>query len=217
MDWQIRLITLYVYVDGELDKDLWTFCQRLTNNNAPEFTDAEVAAIFLHGIMEKRFEITTIYDFARNHLSDWFPKLPSYPAFVSRINKLCNVFPALIQCVLNDFAGTDLIRGIRLIDSFPVIMAGAKRSSNAKVAAGFANKGYCASKGIWYYGVKVHILGSKRIKTLPLPEYIDFTPASEHDLSYFRQIAPYLHNCKVFADMAYIGQLEKQLLKERGL
>jgi hypothetical protein len=37
-----------------------------------------------------------------------------------------------------------------LIDSFPVITAGAKRSSRAKAAREFANKGYCASKGIYY-------------------------------------------------------------------
>ena len=97
-------------------------------------------------------------------------------------------------------------------------MANAKRSSKAKVAQEFANKGYCSSKGIYYYGVKVHILGFKQPGTLPLPEYIGLTPASNHDLAAFRQIAPQLNGGKLFADKAYIDELERQLLfKEQQL
>ena len=91
------------------------------------------------------------------------------------------------------FLSNDLLKDIRFIDSFPIIMANAKRSTKAKVANEFANKGYCSSKGIYYYGVKVHILAFKRTNTLPLPDYIGVTPASDHDLSAFRQIAPRLH------------------------
>ncbi len=216
MDWQIHLITLYVYICRQLKKDLWTCCQRFTNNNEPEFTDAEVLTVFLYGIMQKQFEIRTIHMFARNHLSGWFPSLPSYVAFVNRVNRLCDVFPVLAQRILSDFSGTGIIDRVSLIDSFPVVIAGAKRSSKAKAVSNFADKGYCASKGIWYYGVKVHILGNRRTGTLPLPKYIGLAPASRHDLSCFRQIAPDLHSCELFADMAYIDELEKQLMKERG-
>jgi hypothetical protein len=216
MDWKIRLITLYVYVCTQFDRDLWIYCQRFTNNNKPEFTDEEVLTVFLFGIMQRRFELRSIYDYARNHLSDWFPNLPSYVAFVNRINRFSCVFPALIERILSDFSGNDMISHIRMLDSFPVIMANAKRSSDAKVANEFANKGYCASKGIWYYGVKIHILGIRRSGTLPLPDYIGVTPASEHDLNAFRQIAPYIENCEVYADKAYIDELEKQLLREQN-
>lgn len=65
--------------------------------------------------------------------------------------------------------------------SQPIIMANSSRSSKAKVADELANKGYCGSKKIYYYGIKVHILGFKRSGTLPLPEYIGVTPASNHD------------------------------------
>ena len=216
MDWQIRLIILYVYISVEFDKDLRVYCQRFTNNNNPEFTDEEVITVFLYGIMQKRFEIRDIYNYARNHLSDWFPRLPSYVAFVNRLNRLSAVFPPLAERILSDFSGTDIVRHIRLTDSFPVIMADGKRSSRAKVAAESANKGYCSSEGIWYYGVRVHILGILRPGTLPLPDYIGLTPASEHDLSAFRQLIPYLENFQVYADMAYIDRLERQFLKEQG-
>lgn len=213
MDWQIRLITVYVYICG---KTLWVYSQRFTNNNRPEFTDEEVITIFLYGIMQRRFELKDIYNYTRDHLSDWFPGLPSYPAFVMRLNRLHNIFSPLMEQILSDFSGTDMMQYVRLIDSFPVVMANGKRSSRAKVANEFANKGYCSSKGIWYYGVKVHILGIGRPGTLPIPDYVGATPASEHDLNAFRQIVPYLENCEVYADMAYIGELEKQLLREQG-
>lgn len=140
--------------------------------------------------------------------------MPSYPAFIQRVNRLSGIFPPLVERVLENFSGNNVMKNIRLIDSFPVVMANAKRSSKAKVAQGFANKGYCASKGLWYYGVKVHILGFKREKTLPLADFIGLTPASDHDLTAFRQIAPCLENCQLYADLAYMDELEKQLLKE---
>jgi hypothetical protein len=61
----------------------------------------------------------------------------------------------------------------------------------------------------------VHILGIKRTGTLPPADFIGLTPAGDHDLSAFRQISPCLENCKLFADPAYMDELEKQLLKDR--
>jgi hypothetical protein len=217
MDWEIRLTTLFVYISMQYDTRLWVYCQRFGNNNRPEFTDQEVITVFLFGIMQRRFTIRDIYNYTRNHLAEWFPKLPSYVAFVQRLNRFESLFPALAGQILSDFADKNIIRHIRMIDSFPVIIANAKRSSRAKVADEFANKGYCASKGIYYYGVKVHILGAGRHKTLPMPEYIGVTPASDHDLTAFRQIAPSVEGCELFADMAYIDELEKQILKEQGV
>jgi hypothetical protein len=216
MDWQTRLITFYVLICDEFQKDLWIHCQRLSNNDRPRFTDEEVATIFLFGIAQKRFEIKSAHRYAVDHLGDWFPNIPSYQAFAARLNRISGVFPVLVERVVSKFPNIDSRVRICLIDSFPLVMAKAKRSSKAKVANEFANKGYCASKGFWYYGVKVHILGLKREKTLPLPEFVGLTPASEHDLNAFRQISPLLENSEIFADLAYMDELEKQLLKERG-
>jgi len=216
MDREIRLVTLFMYVSMQYDTNLRVYCQRYSNNNRPEFADEEVITLFLFGIMQKRTKIRDIYNYTRSHLSERFPELPSYVAFVQRLNRLESLFPALTGRILNDFAGNDMIRHIRLIGSVPIIMANAERSSGAEVADEFADKGYCASEGIRYYGVKVHISGIGRHKTLPLPEYIGVTPASDHDLTAFRQIAAHLGNCELFADMAYIDELEKQLPKEQG-
>ncbi|MEZ4524549.1 MAG: transposase, partial [Desulfobacterales bacterium] len=215
MDWQIRLIVLYVFICNQFHNELWIHCQRFTNNDNPEFTDEEVITIFLYGIMQRRFEIRSICNHTADHLAEWYPDLPSYEAFIQRLNRISGIFPLIVERIPDNFSGTDLLPNIRLIDSFPVIMANAKRSSRAKTAGEFVNKGYCASKNLWHCGVKVHILGTKRTGTSPLAEFIGVTPAGDHDLNAFRQIAPCLENCKLFADLAYIDELEKQLLKEQ--
>jgi hypothetical protein len=214
MDWQTLLITVFVYIGEQYKTQLWPFCQRMSNNSSPQFTDEELLTIFLYGVMKKRFELKDIYNYADNHLREWFPNLPSYVAFVQRLNRFESLFPMLIELILNDFSGSDLIRQIRLIDSMPIILANAKRSSKAKVANQLANKGYCASKGIYYYGVKIHILGLKRAGTLPLPEYIGLTSASDHDLIAFGHIAHLLREGEVYADKAYIDEIMKQLLEQ---
>jgi len=166
--------------------------------------------------MQRRFSLGDIYSYARNRLSDRFPDLPSYPAFANRPNRTAGVFPPLTERILSDFSGTDMMRHVRLIGSFPVVMANGKRSSRAEAADESADKGYCSSKGIRYYGVKAHILGIGRPGTLPVPDYVGAAPAGGHDLNAFRRIVPYLENCEVYADTAYIGELEKQLLREQG-
>jgi hypothetical protein len=56
----------------------------------------------------------------------------------------------------------------------------------------------------------VHILGLRRPGTLPLPDYIGLTPASDHDLVAFRQIVPQLQGGELYLDKAYADELLKQ-------
>ena len=105
--------------------------------------------------------------------------------------------------------------GTSLGDSMPIILAQKSRSYQAKVAAEFCNQGYCASKKLVYYGTKLHTLGFRRPGALPLPEYLQLTPASQHDLSAMRQIFPQLSNRQLFLDKAYCDQaLTKELMQE---
>ena len=84
-----------------------------------------------------------------------------------------------------------------------------------KVASEIANLTYSASKKMYYYGIKLHCLGQRRIGQLPLPRFVTFTEASCHDSIPFKEILPNLNNCFIFADKAYFGEetsstLEKQ-------
>ena len=218
MDWQIRLVNLYVYICKTCASRLCVYYERFSNNAHPEFTDEEVITIYLFGIMEKRREIKEIYNFTKDHLSAWFPRLPSYAGYVQRLNRLDSLFPVLVEQILTDFPESNALQELRLLDSMPIIMANSKRSSSAKVADQFANKGYCPSKRMYFYGAKLHVLGLKRPETLPLPDFIGLTPATDHDLTAFKIIAPHLVNGEVFADKAYVNELLKiQLKTEQNL
>ena len=107
---------------------------------------------------------------------------------------------------------------MRLVDSFPVVMAREKRSSRAKVAPELANKGYCASKKMYFYGVKVHLLALRRPGTLPVPDYIGLSPGADNDLTVLRSILPRLRDCEVYGDKIYAdAELVERLLREQNV
>ena len=92
MNWQNQLITIYLYVCKHYQNYLWIFCQRMSNYADLKFSDEEVITLYLFGVIDKNREIKKIYEYADRHLREWFPQLPSYTAFVQRLNKVADVF-----------------------------------------------------------------------------------------------------------------------------
>jgi hypothetical protein len=100
MDWKDLLISLYFYVCKAFDQGLMNYTQRYSNNAeyvATCFTDQEAITIYLFGLLEKQREVKGIYQYAVNHLHDWFPSLPSYAKFNERLNWLNGTLAALAQ------------------------------------------------------------------------------------------------------------------------
>ncbi len=212
MDWQERLIGLYLYICTHYKTHLWVHAQRLSNNNAPHFTDEEVLTLYLFGIMQKCTTIKGIYTYTQDHLSDWFPALPTYAGYVQRLNFLAGTFSPLVEQIVADCPISDCLAEAYLLDSFPCVIANAKRSGKARVAPQIASKGFCASKGMWYYGVKLHIVAKRTDKGLPKPDYISLTGAADQDLSALRPLLPYLHNRQLYGDKIYANQTLKDTL-----
>jgi hypothetical protein len=214
MDWQYKLIDLFLFVCDQFDQGLWVHAQRQSNNHKPEFCDEEVVTIYLFGIMRKHTEIKAIHAYTRDHLLDWFPRLPSYQGFVNRLNELGSVFHAMIEPILMQADREDVVESVKLIDSMPVMMAKNGRSGVARVARDVANRGYCSSKKTWYHGVKVHALATRKVKSIPLPEMLHISAASDNDLSMARPLFAYLQHCEIFADKIYRDAKLKEQLKE---
>ena len=162
MNWQIRLISIYDFLDQEYHNYLWPFCQRFSNNNTPRFSDVEVITIYLWGILMGHKDLKKIYLFTAMMLGDWFPHLPSYVSFVRRLNRMDSLFPVLIERLQAKLSLSNSAAGVYLVDSFPVVMANAKRSGTARVANSFAKELQCASKGFYFHGIKVHIIAQKQ-------------------------------------------------------
>ncbi|MCP4438490.1 MAG: transposase [Aureispira sp.] len=91
-----------------------------------------------------------------------------------------------------------------VIDSMPIILAKGNRFCVAKITKVVADKSYCASKKIWYHGVKLHCLGVSNPKKLPIPIVIEFSKASENDNTVFKEtIAPKYLNLRIYGDKTY--------------
>ena len=179
-------------------------CQRFSNNSNPEFTDEEVLTIYLFcGYCQRYFNIKEIHTFAKEYLSSWFPKLPSYQTFCVRLNMLSETFKVLVETMIQSFKPKDCDSIISIVDSMPIVTCKGK-NREGKVATEITSKGYCSTKNMYYYGMKLHMVGQRREGTLPFPEMITLTPASDNDLTVFKsECVPYLSGKTVLADKIY--------------
>jgi hypothetical protein len=219
MNHEIELIRLYLFLDEEYHSHLWPLCQRLTKNQqSPKFSDVEVLTVYIFGILMGHKQLNHIYLLAESMLKAWFPNLVSYPSFNRRLNRLHSIFPVLIERLQERIFRSQHPSSDLIVDSFPVAIANSKRSGFAKVAPHFADKGICATKSGYYYGVKVHIIACRRPGTIPVPNYIGLSPASHNDLTVLKYILPQLKNASLFGDKIYRSKpLREQLFKEQCL
>lgn len=201
MDWQTRLITLYLFVCEHFAQGLWIHAQRFAPYADLSFTDEEVITVYLAGILDKKREIQTLHQHAQDYWADWFPHLPGYGAYVRRLNRLAEVFPPLLERLCPE--GPPRTE-IGLMDSQPVILAQQSRRFKAKVARQeLANSGYCPTKKLYYHGVKIHVVGDYRPGTLPLPRYLGVTPAGVNDGPALETVASVLAYRELYSDKAY--------------
>lgn len=212
---ELQLISIYLYICDIYDSKLKNVCERFSNNNHPDFTDQEVITIYLFAMhFEQRLKLKQIHEFASNYLRSWFPLLPSYEAFNMRINRLSEVFRLLSNNLLAGFCPDDCDMNTSLIDSLPIITCSGKRRPT--VAKELTDKGYCATKSMYYYGLRLHALAYYRPNHLPFPENIVITPASENDLNVHKDYWSNIQNRtfygdKIYKDIEYVKNLEKNL------
>ena len=157
---------------------------------------------YIWGIAQQKFEVKAVYNFIKEYYSDWFPDLPSYQAYNKRICYLADAFKVLAGLLIQE-AGVDPEIFTFLLDSLPIIVAGPKRSQTAKAASDICDKGYCASKGLYYYGLKLHFLAQSKTGTLPIPAQMMVTAASVNDLPVGKRMLDGAYNIEVFADKMY--------------
>jgi hypothetical protein len=211
-----QLIKLYCTVCHHYNTTLAAEAQRLSNNFRPKFTVEECITTYLFGIAAGKFSVRATYDFIKEYWADWFPAMPRYQNYNRRINLLAESFQTLYGLLITD-SGTEIGNLTHLLDSMPVIVANSKRSSTAKVASELCDKGYCASKGMYYYGVKLHVLGQKQYQALPSARMVLVTSASENDITVAKEWLSKVKGFELYADKAYASELWAIELAERGV
>ena len=198
-----KLTKIYFLICKMYQEELKYYCERFSNNNMPDFTDEEIMTIYLYVMRyEKHVKIKHIHRFAENYLKSWFPKIGSYQAFDNRLNKLHGAFSRLVEILITKYQPDDCCLNQNLLDSLPIITCSGKRSS--KVAKEITDKGFCSTKGIFYYGLKMHLLGFRRKGKLPHPEQILYTPASVNDITVYKQAWCEINNRVFFGDKIYL-------------
>ena len=216
MDWETLLITLYLRICKEYRDKLWVSCQRFTNGGYKQFSDEEAMSIYIFGLLHGHHTIKAIHRFACCFLTPWFPALPSYSCFVHRLNRLHEPFRELIDSVQSEQVAAD-DEGEYLVDSFPITLARNNHAYTAKVAPEIASKSYNATKKMYYYGVKAHVVARKREGELPDLEILMLEEAARQDGPVFDQIRPMMQDNLVFGDQAYKRSDAKQIEMSQNL
>jgi hypothetical protein len=213
-----NLIKLYFHVCNKYKEQMRWEVQRFSNNTPQQgiITDEELITIYLFCLIHaEQYKIKSMYRYIKNHWHSWFPLLPSYQAFNARLNHLWEAFSILMMDCMNSRAmlpanDCKLLLG----DSFPVITCSHKRA--AKVARELTDKGYCATKKLHYYGVKVHALALSRPSTIPFPQYLNITSASVHDLSASRAVLESIPADATVLDKAYADKSLAKQMQQTG-
>jgi hypothetical protein len=156
------------------------------------------------------------YNYIKRHYQRWFPLLPVYEVYSRKLNKfneaLAYIFKVICKryliCVVNE----------AVIDTAPIVVCKQQHSAKAKVGKPLVTKGYCASKKMYYAGVKLSRKGGTAIrdKTLPFPFDYEIESASVHDLDIAKQTLADYQNLDIYSDKAYIDHTYQQDLFENN-
>ena len=115
----------------------------------------------------------------------------------------------LIRKAMSEMMPSDKLA---IIDSFPLPLCQPVRNHRVSIFKGLADIGYNASKHLWFYGFKVHMLVNLSGYIL---NYV-ISPASVHDI---KVVSELLEGCKqsvILGDLGYLSSELKKDLKQEG-
>lgn len=212
----IQLIQLYLLVCELYDTRRSTCFQRLGNNANPGgITDQELVTIYWFAHLQGHFEKKAMHQFIRDYWRGFFPTLPSYQTFVARLNRLEATFQSLGAALQARLKLAHVPEVDQVIDSLPVMLARGGHAYSASVAQAIADIGYCASKKLYFHGVRLHAIAARRGGQLPSPQQIWLREGSCADVRSLKEQAPELPTTTLIGDKAYRdAALELQLAEQ---
>lgn len=151
---EYQMTTVFCQTDDFLKQNPKLANWRHSNNDQPEFTDAEVITIAL---MQPIFGVSNLkraYLLTKNFFAKAFPKLPSYAQFIARLHALGVFIGMMTMKIALKSAGDG---NVFLIDSKPIPVC--KLLRHAKVRL-LRDEGahFGKNKAGWYFGFKLHLL-----------------------------------------------------------
>ncbi|MEI3630977.1 IS982 family transposase [Lactococcus lactis subsp. lactis] len=159
-------------------------------------SDCLVITCYLWGVLHFSETLKAKHQLAQS----LFPNFLEYSRFVRRCNALLPSIQVIRQAlVFKEVEGMS----VSIIDSFPLPLCQPIRNFRSKVLGDYANIGYNATKGQYFYGCKCHALVSES------GYVIDYTitPASMADSTMVEEVLSQFGTPIVLGDMGYLGQV----------
>ncbi len=193
-----------------LDKDqiLITFCliddiikaMGWKGDKQQKMSDSEVLtlACLSHQYFGGNYQATLSFLLATDQ--SLFPNLLSKSRFIRRLHRFLDFLPQLLS-ILSEIKRKISLRSLYFIDSFPVPVCENIRIKSSKLLKGKENRGYIASKRVYFYGLRVHIITDSDSF---IHEFVIVSGAS-HDLNGWANASFYFlkEEDRVICDSAY--------------
>ena len=201
-DLETHLLECYLFVDDYLQSHPKVADWRRSNNNDPEFTDAEVIVIAL---MQGYFRTDTLkrtYELVVANAEKAFPDRAGYKQWIRRLQRLPDQIGRLVRAAaLRGLAGKG--RKLYAADSLPIPLCDPARHGRARLLAEDGAKFGVNATGNWFYGFKIHAL-------IHQPTQIVITalllPGNRRDQVAARALAHSTSGGVLLADEGYRGE-----------
>ncbi len=211
-DEQLFIIAVYCLIDE--------YYHRLFPNGVrqrgfvPQLTDVEALTIAIVGEFLGLERDKAIFEYFYKHYRAWFPDLHDRSLLVRQWANLWQVEQLIWQQLVSD-SGAHRAE-FQVIDTLPIPLCGLKRYKSRHILVDDLliepDVGYCASKDLYYFGVK----GGLRIAANGMIVHAPLLPARPHD-SQFRDalLAGLPAGVTALADKAFLDKEEQSRLKDQ--
>jgi hypothetical protein len=154
---QTYLLECYVFVDDYFQSHPKVAGWRRSNNDDPDFTDAEVIVIAL---MQGYFRTDTLkrtYQLVVANTEGAFPDRAGYKQWIRRLQRLPDQVGRLVRAAaLRGLA--DETRRLYVADSKPIPLCDSARHGRVRLLGEDGAKFGVTATGAWFYGFKIHAL-----------------------------------------------------------
>ena len=201
---------IYVFVDDYLKTHPRLAHWRRSNNDQPQFTDAEVLTI---GLMQGALGVATLkktYQMIHDNIKEAFSDLCSYAQWLNRLHALTPLVGHLIEAL---FRQMPLLDHLYIIDSKPIPVCKPLRHGRVRLLRQDGAYFGKTSAG-WFFGFKLHVLVHHSGAVLSAM----LTPGNHDDRAAGRALGSMTNGGVVLGDQGYSGpETFDELYQQAGL
>ena len=194
--------------------ELQLYTERFSNNCVPYFSDNELFTCAIFSQMLGCHSKKSAYNYIKRNYQSWFPLLPVYEIYSRKLNKFNEALAYIFKVICKRYF--PCIDNEAVIDTAPIVVCKQQHSAKSKVGKPLVNKGYCASKKMFFAGVKLQLIAGLRNKKLPFPFDYEIQSAAVHDLDIAKQSLSDYQNLDIYSDKAYIDEPFQQDIFENN-